>query len=337
MQCLPTISILMPTLNSGRVLDQCLASIKRQDYPQNKIEIIVADGGSIDETLMIAQKYGAKTYPNPSKTGEAGKAVALRHAKGELMALIDSDNILPNKNWLRQMVIPFSDPEILGSEPWEYTYRKKDNFLNRYFALLGMSDPLCFFFGNYDRKSVLSGRWTGLKMRQKDQGQYLKVKISPGILPTIGANGTIWRAKTLKEIADKSDYLFDTDTPYALARRKPFWFAKVKTGIVHLCCRGIKGFYKKQKRRASDFFYLEGKEARKNTFQRQTNKQFYFILSTISIFPLIIQSIRGYIKKRDSAWFFHPFACIITLWVYGTETIIAQFKRREMDRKKWKQ
>lgn len=48
-----TISIIIPTLNSAKTLKDCLASIAMQDYPKDKIEIIIADGGSTDGTLEI--------------------------------------------------------------------------------------------------------------------------------------------------------------------------------------------------------------------------------------------------------------------------------------------
>jgi len=334
---LPSVSILIPTLNSGRVIGRCLKSISEQDYPKSKVELIIADGGSNDDTLKVAKKYGARVYKNPLKTGESGKAIALSKAKGDLVALIDSDNFLPNKNWLKRMVEPFIDKEILGSEPWEFTYRKKDNLVNRYCALMGVNDPYCYFVGNYDRKSVLSGKWTGLDLEQEDKGKYLKVKIGLGVLPTIGANGTIWRRQVLKKALGLDKYLFDTDIIYRLAQKKPFYFAKVKIGIIHLYCHQLKDFYRKQKRRVRDFFYLESQQKRKATYQRQPLKQLYFIFSVILVFPLIIQSVKGYIKKRDSAWFFHPWFCLATLWIYGTETILAKFRTVEMDRNQWKQ
>jgi len=334
---LPSVSILIPTLNSARVLTGCLESIRQQNYPKEKIEIIIADGGSSDKTLAIAKKYGVKIFKNPLKTGEAGKAVALKKAKNELVALIDSDNLLPDKNWLRRMVAPLADQEILGSEPWKFDYRKTDSLVNRYCALIGANDPYCYFLGNYDKKSVLSGKWTDLKMEEEDKGGYLKVKIDKGILPTIGANGTIWRTKELKKAVGNSNYLFDTDIPYILARKKPFFFAKVKVGIIHLYCRTTKDFYRKQKRRARDFYYLEKQKERQETYQRKLSKQLLFIFSVILIFPLLWQTFKGYLRKPDSAWAFHPLACIITLWLYGSETIFTKFRKTPMNREKWRQ
>lgn len=319
------------------MLRKCLGSIAIQVYPKDKIEIIVADGGSTDGTLAIAEEYGARVYKNSLKTGEAGKAVALKKAEKELVALIDSDNLLPNENWLKRMVEPFADPEIIGSEPWEFTYRKTDSLVNRYCALVGVNDPYCYFVGNYDKKSVLSGQWTGLKIEQEDKGSYLKVKITNGILPTIGANGTIWRTTVLKRVMRGSNYLFDTDIPYLLARKKPFFFAKVKIGIIHLYCQTLKDFYRKQKRRVRDFYYLEGQNKRQETYQRQISKQLGFTLSVVLVLPIIFQAIKGYLKKSDWAWFFHPLACIITLWLYGSETVLVKFRKVQIDRKEWRQ
>src|SRR3989338_8867906 len=153
----PTISVITPTLNAGKVLEAELKSIREQDYPQEKIEIIIADGGSTDSTIDIAKRFDAKIVENHLKTGEAGKAVGVKHAQGDLVALIDSDNILPDPTWLRSMVQPFlDDPNIVASEPWRYTYRKEGGFIERYCALLGMNDPIVLFYGNYDRLSTLT-------------------------------------------------------------------------------------------------------------------------------------------------------------------------------------
>jgi glycosyltransferase involved in cell wall biosynthesis len=138
----PSISIITPPYNSAKTLAACLESIKNQNY-QGEIEIIIADGDSIDGTLVIAQKYTDKIYPNPLKTGEAGKAAGVKHATNEIIALIDSDNILPSGDWLSRMAEPFQDREIAGSEPLYYAYREEDGYIARYCAMLGMNDPLC--------------------------------------------------------------------------------------------------------------------------------------------------------------------------------------------------
>jgi len=227
----PSISILIPTLNAASFLGKCFESINKQDYPRNKIEIIIADGGSTDKTLAIAKKYKARIYSNPLKTGEAGKAVACKKAKNELVALVDSDNYLPSKDWLRQMVAPFTDKEIIGSEPWEYTYRRGDGFIDRYCALMGMNDPLCYFLGNYDRLNVLSGKWTGLSLEEKDKGGWIKITLKPPSIPTIGANGTILRREPVLKSGLIGDYLFDIDIIAQLATKNQSNLPKSKPAL----------------------------------------------------------------------------------------------------------
>lgn len=336
----PSISVLIATLNSETVLEGCLKSIVTQDYPKGKVEIIVADGGSTDKTLEIAKKFGAKIFSNPLKTGEAGKAVAFNHAKNELVAIIDSDNILPDKNWLKKMVEPFADPQVIGSEPWEYTYLRHDCLIDRYCALMGMNDPLCYFLGNYDRLNALSGKWTGLSVEQENKGDWIKVKIFPPKIPTIGANGTVLRRKVVLESKLVGDYLFDIDILAALAEKKPLYFAKVKTGIIHLFMngQGISKFIRKQERRVRDYLYYQKIGARKYPWQSQDQKGLLaFILSGVTILPLLLQVVKGYSKVRDKAWFFHPIACWVTLFTYTKGVFLGLLGTRQMDRKSWKQ
>ena len=140
-----------------------------QDYPREKIEVIIVDGGSKDRSLDVAKEFDVdRILHNPLRTGEAGKALGVKVARNEIIAFIDSDNILPTSNWFRVMVEPFNDPEIVGSEPLFYTYRKNDPLITRYCSLIGMNDPLCLFVGNYDRYCLLTDRWTELNVMQQD-------------------------------------------------------------------------------------------------------------------------------------------------------------------------
>jgi glycosyltransferase involved in cell wall biosynthesis len=115
-----TVSIIIPTLNSMRTLRACLDAIAGQDYPLEKLEVVLADAGSTDGTRELAGEYAfARVVENPLKTGEAGKAAAIEAAEGEFLALIDSDNVLESPDWLRKMLAPFADPRIAATEPLE--------------------------------------------------------------------------------------------------------------------------------------------------------------------------------------------------------------------------
>lgn len=334
---LPSISVVIPTYNSSRTLLDCLQSIDEQDYPRDKIEIIIADGGSSDDTLKIAGEFTDKIYPNPLRTGEAGKAVGVRHSKGEIIALIDSDNILPEKDWFKRMIAPFEDREIAGTEPLYYTHRPTDGIITRYCALIGMNDPLCIFTGNYDRMNLITGKWTGMPVSKEDKGDYLKVRLEEKGLPTIGANGFLVR-KTLLEKCSVNDYLFDIDVVYELVVQGHNRFAKVKTGIIHIFSGSMSTFVRKQRRRIRDYGYYKKIGMRKYPWSALSGgKLLKFIGYTVLVFPLVIQAGRGWMRKRDSAWAFHVVACWATLIVYGIGTVQNKIHVKEEDRSRWGQ
>jgi len=337
---LPSISIIIPTLNAATVLEKCLKSISIQNYPKNKIEIIISDGGSKDNTLKIAKKYHAIIVENKLKTGEAGKAVGAKKAINDLIALIDSDNILPNNHWFLDMVKPFRDKEIIASEPMQYTYRKNDPYLTRYFALLGMNDPICLFIGNYDRYSYITNKWTGLRFDEENKDGYIKINLDKEPIPTIGANGTIFKKTILQNAIIKSKYLFDIDILIKIIRSKgSVKIAKVKTGIIHSFVEAdaVK-FFRKQLRRINDMSFHKSKNNREINWESSfISGIMLFCVECLLIFPILIQTIVGYIRKPDKAWLFHPIACYSTLFIYIYGWIRGKFMPQESSRSNWKQ
>ena len=339
---LPLISVITPTLNSEKSIGQCIESIFKQDYPKDKIEIIISDGGSTDKTLEIINSINStnsislKILVNTLKTGEAGKALGVKAARGQIAAFIDSDNILPDAGWMKKMVEPFSDQEIIASEPLEYTYRRGDGYITRYCALMGMNDPLCFFLGNYDRLNTITGKWTNIPHKEEDRGNYLKIEFSKGRIPTIGANGFFIR----KGILDKQkieDYLFDIDILYGLwAMGYGLKIAKVKTGIIHIFAGGIGDFMRKQRRRIRDYAYYKKMGLRKYEWVKEGRSGLVkFVLCTVLFVPIVFQALIGYSRKKDKAWFFHIPACVATLFVYSAACMQNFIISRPLNRGGW--
>ena len=331
------VSVCIPTLNAAAALEECLESIAFQDYPHDLVEIIVADGGSTDATRQVAERYAARVVDNPLKTGEAGKAAAATDATGDVCAFIDSDNILPTGDWLSQMMAPFAHEHIVATEPIRYTRRSADPATTRYFAMLGMNDPVCLFIGNYDRMCDVTGTWTGLPVPTADRGGWLECQLGKGALPTIGANGFIIRRADLLS-TPYAPYLFDIDVMVDLIGRGRNRVAKVKCGIVHLYTSDLEGFARKQRRRVRDFHTHKALGDRSYDWSTGRGGVLRFAVLTALTVPTIWQALKGFRRRRDLAWALHPAACWITLWVYGVETLRARTGRgREEDRSDWKQ
>ncbi len=333
------VSILTPTLNSARTLEACLASVRAQDVPAENVEIIVADAGSSDDTAAIARRFGARVVPNPLRTGEAGKSAALAVATGELVALIDSDNILPSPDWLRRMTAPFADPAVFASEPIRYDRRAFDPALTRYFALLGMNDPLCLFAGNYDRECAVTGRWTGLRVPTEKRDGYLALDLGAapgGALPTLGANGTILRRSVLAD-ATTAPYYFDIDVIQQLVAAGHTRFAKVDIGIVHLYAGRLRDFSRKQDRRVRDFLHFRHRGGAASPAQSTRSYSWkksgmargvlLFSLATATVVPLLAQMLLGAMRRPDRAWWYHLPVCWTTLLRYASAVLLAPFRR----------
>ena len=316
------VSFVIPTLNSGRTLEACLTAIFSQRAPRETYEVVIADAGSSDDTVQIARRMGVDAIvDNPLKTGEAGKTAGIKASKGGLIALVDSDNILPDEHWLERMIAPFQDRDIVASEPISYTVRTSDPALTRYFALLGMNDPLCLFTGNYDRMCAVTGKWTGLDVHQQDMGDYLKLMLTEESLPTIGANGFVFRRSLLDHVT-WDPYFFDIDVMHQAVCSGFRTVAKVKTGIVHLYCARLSDFVRKQRRRIRDFLFFAQEKQRTYPWDRQKKTGIVrFALATAFVFPLLVQALVGFCRRPDSAWLYHVPVCWITLWTYGVGTL----------------
>lgn len=322
---LPSVSVIIPTLDSARTIRQCLQSILAQDYPAH-LEILVADGGSTDSTQRIVQGFRVATIlKNPKRTGEAGKAVGLGAARHDIVAFIDSDNVLPSPDWLRRMVEPFQDTSIVASEPIRFDAAGDDHPVSRYFAHLGMNDPLCLFLGNYDRMSALTGRWTDVDHEFIDYGTFLKVRFLEDRVPTMGANGFLVRRAALEAIHAQG-YVFDVDMFYRLVASQSWWFAKVKVGIVHYYAEDLAAFARKQSRRIMDFLYYRRRGLREFPWAVNTGPRILlFVLMTLTGVPVLLQTFRGWTRTRDPAFLVHPLACLVTLGVYAWTAMKAVF------------
>ncbi|KAF5082951.1 Glycosyl transferase family 2 [anaerobic digester metagenome] len=102
---LPKVSFCIPTLNNEDTIEKCLSSIANQNYPS--VEIIVVDGNSTDKTIEIAKKYTNQIFFDSGLLGSA-RQTGVEKATGEIVALFDSDIIIPHKNWLRNAVRCFN-------------------------------------------------------------------------------------------------------------------------------------------------------------------------------------------------------------------------------------
>jgi succinoglycan biosynthesis protein ExoA len=94
METLPFVTIAMPCLNEALHIEACLDSVLAQDYPIDRLEVLVTDGGSRDGTIDLVEKVAARDprvvlVANPARIQAAGMNEAIRRARGEVIVRMD--------------------------------------------------------------------------------------------------------------------------------------------------------------------------------------------------------------------------------------------------------
>lgn len=141
----PTVSILVAARNEENNLPACLESLENLNYPVDKMEILIINDRSEDNTKNIALNYGKKNshfqlldIENDIR-GLKGKIHALcqgiEKTSGEIILITDADCIVPS-NWVDSFVRYFDDDVgMCGGMTLLSKPKQKEKFFNRLQAL----------------------------------------------------------------------------------------------------------------------------------------------------------------------------------------------------------
>ena len=143
----PIVSIITPSLNQGKFIEQTILSVLSQEYPN--IEHIVIDGGSTDGTLEILRKHNNKikwiSEPDRGQADAVNKGFSM--AKGEILGWLNSDDTF-NKSALNTVVEQFlKNPDLAMVYGDAYYISKEGEIIGEYltedFSLKRLADT-CF-------------------------------------------------------------------------------------------------------------------------------------------------------------------------------------------------
>ena len=120
----PTVSVVIPVYNDGRHLRRAVNSVIVQTFP--KWELLIVDDGSTDDTLAVAHELAAqdeRIRVIAADHGGAARArnIGMRHARGEWIAVLDSDDYAIPERLERQLAFAAAHPSAGCIGAWAWT------------------------------------------------------------------------------------------------------------------------------------------------------------------------------------------------------------------------
>ncbi len=152
----PTVSVVIPLFNEGEGIYHAVRSLLAQDYPQDKLRIIVVDDCSQDDSMEWARKAGeghsnVTVMRNPHNMGKRkGINRGVQATDSEIIISVDSD-VIVHPSAVRELIRRFISPRIAAVGGRTYVKNRHQNWLTRmieikfYFAQEWLKDlERCF-------------------------------------------------------------------------------------------------------------------------------------------------------------------------------------------------
>ena len=115
----PRVTVIVAAYNGERFLKETLESVFAQDF--ESFEVVFVDDGSEDRTGEIAQSFPVRYVRQPNQGLPAARNAGLAVARGDLVAFLDDDDVLPPTKLSAQVRYLDEHPEtgcVLGRQEW---------------------------------------------------------------------------------------------------------------------------------------------------------------------------------------------------------------------------
>lgn len=163
MNDLPIVSVLIPAHNEAVVIRKTLQAMTRLDYPKDRLEVIVINDNSSDDTGEIARKMGEEhpfirvietTPPNKGKGKSSALNTGYAVSKGEYIIVYDADNT-PEPQSVYYLVMGLMNDPKAGAMVGKFRVSNaKETLLTRFINI----ETICFQW------MAQAGRWFWFKM-----------------------------------------------------------------------------------------------------------------------------------------------------------------------------
>jgi glycosyltransferase involved in cell wall biosynthesis len=322
----PTISIVIPTFNSEKILPKNLNSIKAQIYPQKKIEILIIDGGSTDKTLAIARKYHCTIIPNPQTELIYAKHIGFLQAKGTHVLFLDSDEVLENNDSLKLKLSAFlQNKKVKAVMPSGYKSPLHESPINDYINEFG--DPFSFFVYRESKGyQFLIPDWKKRYPIIEETENYIIFNFAENkYLPLIelwagGCMIDVVYFRTVIPKAKKNPALI-AHFFYTLFKDQQLLALTKQDNTIHYSCPSIGKYFKKLASRVRNNVFntsmgeggFDGREIfQPNSFRY---KKYLYLPYSFSLILPVFDSIYLALTRKKIIYFLHPILCLYTSYL----------------------
>ena len=104
----PQLTVIIPTYNEAGNIANCLDSLFSSNYPEDKLEVIVVDDGSTDNTIDVLSSYNLRLFRQLHLGKSEAVNLGLHNASSDFILTLDADTSV-DKNCLLELVKPFND------------------------------------------------------------------------------------------------------------------------------------------------------------------------------------------------------------------------------------
>lgn len=325
----PKISIIILTLNEEDYLRECLKSIRKQSYPQERIEIIVVDNGSKDNSLKVAESYGAKVFVNEKGDVYQNWAIALHKITGDFVYMVDQDIRLRGINFFQKMVNPLmEDKRIIASFTRKYP-RSDQHWVTRFISYHpAQCDPLYEFLIPQVEGSFL-----------KKKNGYILCKFELGKVPPFGRQ--FYRVEYFKKTSSwNMKRVFDNDSVVRAIKSGYSLFAYVPSaGLYHYHAKNLKHLLYKRVRNLNMHYFPNNRSTKYRWLDTSNRRGFLklilWVIYANLFFPAVIRGFIRFLKYKDKVMLMEPIVTIavtdVVLWSFikdqkGRKIIVSSLK-----------
>jgi cellulose synthase/poly-beta-1,6-N-acetylglucosamine synthase-like glycosyltransferase len=171
----PRVSVLIPAHNEGKVISYTLDAMLQLEYPPDKLDVLVINDGSSDDTGEIVARYAARDrrvrlFNVPKGEGGKGKSRApnlgLRQTDADFIAVYDADNT-PDPAAMKYLMAQLLTDESLGAVLGKFrTVNKNRNLLTRFINIETLSFQSMLQAGRWGLFKVATLPGTNLVIRR---------------------------------------------------------------------------------------------------------------------------------------------------------------------------